>query len=304
MPLPRSIVVFRQLPAQTKRLPIGQSGGAGDRAVGHEDARLARTDAGYLSTVPENPQRSRAVKSAATVRYAEPDHSASTDRRRDLDRRELVPVRTILTTIGLVFAAALTLLIIYETRRVLVWVVIAAFFAVALYPVVSWVQERVSWCRRWLATLLVFLLVVLVLGSLVAVFAVPLAREGTTFAGQLPALLADARAGRGPVGELLTRINAEQYVDQYQDRIGEFASGLGTAALSFARSIATGVAAAVTIFILAYLLVLEGPKITGGTLALFPPARAHRIRHVAADCAKTITATCPAICSSALSAAR
>ncbi|MGH3928688.1 MAG: AI-2E family transporter [Pseudonocardiaceae bacterium] len=105
----------------------------------------------------------------------------------------------------------------------------------------------------------------------------------------MPTLLADARAGRGPVGELLTRINAVQFVQQYQDRIDDFASGIGTAALSFARSVATGVAAAVTIFILAYLLVLEGPKITSSTLALFPPTRAHRIRHVAADCAKTIT---------------
>jgi predicted PurR-regulated permease PerM len=44
-----------------------------------------------------------------------------------------------------------------------------------------------------------------------------------------------------------------------------------------------------TIFILSYLLVLEGPKFIGSTLALFRPAHAQRIRHVGADCAKTIT---------------
>ncbi|HEX2298189.1 MAG TPA: AI-2E family transporter, partial [Pseudonocardiaceae bacterium] len=217
---------------------------------------------------------------------AEPASSAP---RSEPERRERVPVRTILVSISLVLATALSLLLIYEIRRVLVWVIIAAFFAVALYPVVNRVERRITWCRRWLATLLVFLLVLVVVGGLVAVFAVPLARQGAAFAAQLPALVADARAGRGPVGELLARVNALEWVQQHQDRIGEFASGLGTSALAFVTSVATAVAAAVTIFILAYLLVLEGPKALSSTLALFPPARAERIRHVGADCAKTIT---------------
>ncbi|MDT0353338.1 hypothetical protein [Pseudonocardia charpentierae] len=35
--------------------------------------------------------------------------------------------------------------------------VIALFFTVALYPLVNWVQRRMTWCRRSLATLVVFL---------------------------------------------------------------------------------------------------------------------------------------------------
>jgi predicted PurR-regulated permease PerM len=49
------------------------------------------------------------------------------------------------------------------------------------------------------------------------------------------------------------------------------------------------VAGLVTIFVLAYLMVLEGPKIVDGTLALFNQSRATRIRHVADDCARSIT---------------
>ncbi|HEU0088172.1 MAG TPA: AI-2E family transporter [Pseudonocardiaceae bacterium] len=202
--------------------------------------------------------------------------------------QERVPVRTILTTIGLVLATALVLLLIYEVRRVLVWIVIAVFFAVALYPVVNWVQQRVA-RHRWLATLLVFLVVVLVLGGLGAVFAVPLAQEGTAFASQLPALVADARAGRGPIGELLVRVHALQFVEQHQDRIGGFAANLGTSALSFASGIVNGIVATVTVFILAYLIVLQGPLIVGGTLALLSPQYARRIRQVGRECTKTIT---------------
>jgi predicted PurR-regulated permease PerM len=56
--------------------------------------------------------------------------------------------------------------------------VVAGFFTITLYPVVAWVQRRLSCCPRWLATLLVFLLVFLLLAGLLTVFAVPLAPGG------------------------------------------------------------------------------------------------------------------------------
>jgi predicted PurR-regulated permease PerM len=203
--------------------------------------------------------------------------------------RERVPVRTILAAIGLVLATALLLLLIHEIRRVLVWMVIAAFFAVALYPLVNWIQRLLPWCRRSLATLVVFLLVLALLAGVIAVFAVPLAQEGATLARQLPGLVEDARAGRGPIGHLLDRTHVLEYVQRNQGRIREFVSGLGAPALGFLRSAATGVAGIVTIFVLAFLMVLQGPKLVEGTLALFRQDRAERIRAVGADCAKTIT---------------
>jgi predicted PurR-regulated permease PerM len=204
--------------------------------------------------------------------------------------RPAVPVRTILAVIGLVLATALLLYIVMETRQVLTWIVIAAFFAVALYPLVGWIQRRVLGDRlRSLATLLVFLLVFLALAGLVTLFAVPLAREGTKFAGQLPDLIDQARAGRGPIGDLLQRTNALEYVQNNEGKIRSFATGLTTPAAGVLRGIATGIAGAVTIFVLSYLMVLEGPKAVDGALNLFEPRTATRIRRVGADCAKSIT---------------
>jgi predicted PurR-regulated permease PerM len=200
-----------------------------------------------------------------------------------------VPVRTILATIGLVLATVVAVLFVMRVEQVLVWMLIALFFTVALFPAVSWVQRRMTWCRRSLATLVVFLVVVLVLGGLLTAFAVPLANQGADLAGQLPRIIADARAGRGPVGDLLERTNALQFVQNNEARIREFATGLGTPALNLLRGLGTGVVAAVTIFVLSYLAVLEGPKVVEGTLALFPAQRAERIRRVTRDCAKTVT---------------
>ncbi len=201
-----------------------------------------------------------------------------------------MPVRTILATIVLVLTAALALYLVIETRRVLTWMVIAVFFAVALYPLAAWVQRRVLGDRwRALATFLVFLVVFLGLGGLVTAFAFPLVQEGTKFAGQLPDLIADARAGQGPVGRLLERSNALQWVQDNQDRIDSFVNGLTAPAAGVLRSVATGIAGAATVFVLAYLMVLEGPKVVDGAISVFDPATGERIRRVGADCAKSVT---------------
>ncbi|MGW3097056.1 AI-2E family transporter [Streptomyces sp. NPDC001102] len=202
--------------------------------------------------------------------------------------RRPVPVRTILAAIGLVLTAYVALQLVVQTRRVLVWIVIALFFAVALYPAVDALERRFTRCRRSVATLLVFLLAVVVVGGLVALFVTPLAQEGSRLAGRLPHLIEDARAGRGPVGDLLERTHALRYVQQHRGQIRSFATGLGTPALAFVRSAATTVAGTVTIFVLAYLMVLEGPKVVGGALALTDEARAARIRRVGAECARTV----------------
>jgi predicted PurR-regulated permease PerM len=202
--------------------------------------------------------------------------------------REPVPVRTILVTIGLVLTTVALILVLREIRQVLTWIVVALFFAVALYPVVGWVERRLGG-RRAVATLLVFLVVVLLLAGLVSAFVVPLAQEGTKLATQLPEEVTRARNGQGPVGELLNRTHALQYVQQNQDKISAFGRGLTTPAAGVLRGVATGVAGTLTVFVLAYLMVLEGPKVAHGTLAIFAPTTAERIRRVSGDCAKSIT---------------
>jgi predicted PurR-regulated permease PerM len=197
--------------------------------------------------------------------------------------------RYTLVVIGLILATLLVLGLAYETRQVLTWIVVAVFFAVALHPAVSWLVRKVSWIQRWLATLIVYLLAVLFIAGLVAVFVVPLVREGTQLADQMPKLVEDIRAGRGPIGNLAARFHVINYIQSHSTQIRGYISGLGAPTLAALRGAATGVAGVVTIFVLSYLMVLEAPKVVDGFLALFHEQRADRIRRVSQDCAKTIT---------------
>ena len=202
-----------------------------------------------------------------------------------------VPTRTILATIALLLVTALLLYVLVETRQILTWCVVGAFFAVALAPVVGFVQRKVfRGKRRSLATLLVFLVAFVLLAAVITAFSVPLAQEGTKVAGQLPDIIDDARNGRGPIGDLLERTNALQWVQDNQDKISDFASGLTTPAKGVLGGIATGVTGLVTVIVLAYLMVLEGPKIVTGFTHLFAPAGSARTAPARSP------ATCPATC--------
>ena len=199
-----------------------------------------------------------------------------------------VPVRTIAATIGMVLLTILTLLLIRALSRVLVWMAIAAFFAVALYPAVNWLDRRVGG-RRWLATLIIFVGAVVVILGLIALLVTPLVREGTQLAQKAPDLVEQARAGRGPLGDLVQRYHIDDYLTRNEGRIREGLSQLGAPALHVLRAAAETVAGIITIFVLAYLMVLEGPLIVDGTLALLPDRHRERTLRVGADCARTVT---------------
>jgi predicted PurR-regulated permease PerM len=168
--------------------------------------------------------------------------------------------------------------------------VVALLSSVAIYPLVGWVQRHLTRSHRLLATLLVFLVVLILIAGLVTLFAVPLAREGGLFVEQFPHLLEEARAGRGVIGRLLDRTGVLHYLEENQDSIRAYASGLTAPAARVLQSVATGVAGLITIFVLSLLMVLEGPKLVDGALSLIAnPQTRQRVHRVGADCAKSIT---------------
>jgi predicted PurR-regulated permease PerM len=223
----------------------------------------------------------------------EPDRPAGerTDEPADdrvfVSRRERVPLRTIVATVGVVLATAAILLLAWEVRRVLTWILVAALLAVILGPLVDVVERRLH-LRRALATLLVFVVVLLAFAGLLTAFIRPLVREGGQLADRAPAYVEQARSGRGPVGALIKRYNIEQYVERNQARIRELGNRITSPALGVLRSVASTAVALVTIFVLVFLMVMQGPKLLSALTEALPEKRRERVRRVAADSSRAV----------------
>ena len=204
------------------------------------------------------------------------------------DERQPVPVRTMLVGIALVVATYLTLRAIVLLAHIETLLVVAAFFAVVLTPAVDLVRRKLH-VSRGLSTAIVFIAGLALLGALMYAFISPLVDEGREFADNFPTYVSDAREGRGPAGDLVKRYNLDERLRDAQSSIEESLSNAGGSALKVAGRVLGGVASLVTILVLSLMMILYGPDILRGALAILDPPRQDRVRAVASDCARALT---------------
>ena len=202
--------------------------------------------------------------------------------------RNAVPWRTIWATIGSVVLALAAIAVVKSVSRVLIWIVIAGFFAIVLSPPVDFLEHKVK-VRRSVATILVFLTVLGAMGGLLYTFITPIVDQSQEFADNFPRYVEDAKAGKGPLGGLVKRYDLDRRIEERRDDFQQALNNLGSNSLDILRGVGNAVAAALTIFVLTILMLLTGPRMMRTGLGALSPPVAERVRHVAADCAKAVT---------------
>ena len=191
-----------------------------------------------------------------------------------------VPLRTILTTVGIVVGVYLAGRIIYRLRDVLLLLIVSGFLAVVLNPLVVALQ-RWKVQRRGYAVAIVTLWGLLVFAGLAVAFGYPLVNGITHLADQLPAYVANAEHGKGWIGHLVRRYHIQTWVQQNAPKLVSFGQQLGKPALTVGKGAVSLLIALATIFILVVLMLIQGPNMREGVLKLMPPERAARYTAVA-----------------------
>jgi predicted PurR-regulated permease PerM len=196
--------------------------------------------------------------------------------------------RTVLRVLLIVIGVAIALEVVWIARHVLAWVVVALFLALALNPLVSWIQRRTS-LSRGLAIGVAYLLVLIVIVAVAGTFLPKLIDEVNGFVQALPNYVEDLTHGRGRLGFLERRYQIVEKVRQ-QVEMGGAARvlGLSGAALSVTKSIVTLVVATLTIIFLTFFMLLEGRMWMERIYSLFPDQSQARVRKVGDDIYKTV----------------
>jgi predicted PurR-regulated permease PerM len=202
--------------------------------------------------------------------------------------REPIPWRVIFASIFSVVAVFVAIGLVRDLARIITWLVIAGFFAVLLTPPVDFLVNRLRF-RRALATLVVFLLGLGLFSAMTYAFVRPIVDQSQEFVDNLPRYVADAEAGRGPIGDLVTRYDLDERLEANQDRFRDALNELGRNSLDILRNVGNAVAAGLTIFVLAFLMILQGPDIVRTVQNALSPSTRDRVGRVAADCAKSVT---------------
>ena len=196
--------------------------------------------------------------------------------------------RTILIVIGIVLAIVVLIEVLVNARQVLTWILIAAFLALALNPLVDLFRRR-GVRRRAVASALAFLSAVAVLAALGGTLIPLLVEEINEFAQALPGYVGDLVEGRGRLGFLQTEYGL---VDRVEDAVGGLdlgrLAGVSGAAVAVTRSIITAIVAVITIAFLTFFMLLEGPGLIERAYALMSPTAEVRWRRVGRDIYRTV----------------
>ena len=190
-----------------------------------------------------------------------------------------VPIGTILATVGIVVGVYLAGKVLYRLRDIVLIMVVGAFVALLLNPMVAWLQ-RLGLRRRGLAVAVVTVVAMLVFGAIAFAFGSPLVRALTHFAHALPAYVKDAEAGHGWIGHLVRHYHIVYWVKKNSPKIVSFAESLSRPVLAVGKGALAAVAYLVVLFFFVLLLLLEAPKMKAATLGYLAPTSRERWRHL------------------------
>lgn len=170
------------------------------------------------------------------------------------------------TFIRLAVLSVLTIGLILAVRRAehaLLLVFTAFFLALALNAPVHWLSQRLPGKRRGsrsLATTISFLLVILVIGGFIASITPPLVRQTESFVNAAPKLIRDFRSQDSTTGRLIRRYHLEKQVDTFSQQLSDRLKHIGGAAFSTLQKIGSSIFSLLTILVLTFMMLVEGPR--------------------------------------------
>ena len=196
--------------------------------------------------------------------------------------------RAILTVIGVVLAVAIVLEVIWVTRSVIIWVLIAVFLAMALNPAVDWFMRH-GIKRRGYAAALTYVLALVAIGAIAYAFIPTLVNQVNEFVQAVPGYVDDLTKGRGRLGFLETKYHiVEKIREQVKEGGASRVLGLTGAAISITKSVISLVVATITIAFLTFFMLLEGPTWMDRIFGLLPEPSRPRWRKVGYDVYRTV----------------
>lgn len=194
--------------------------------------------------------------------------------------------RTIVRVMVVVVLVLLGLAAISKASYALSLVGMAFFLALALNAPVRWFERHFPGKKRNHrvgATAVSFLIVIVALFAFLASIVPPLIRQTGNFIDRVPALVNEVQDEGSPVGKFIERYNLQDDIDSLSSQVSSQFDDVGTAALSGLTTAAGTVVAALTVLVLTFMMLIEGPRWIRVIRDVIPAAHRARTDKLARD---------------------
>jgi predicted PurR-regulated permease PerM len=205
---------------------------------------------------------------------------------RALDDRH-VPIRTILVVDAVVILTWVAYRLLGRLRELILWILIAAFIALVLNPIVGFLQRHRF--RRSAAIGVVFTAAVLVFLGLAFLFGYPLVNSLTHLSSRLPDMVSQVKKGHGWLAHLLQRLHLLSWVQKNAPKLQQAAQNLSKPALGVGKAVVGTIVALTTIAFLSLFMLLEAPVLRKVALGAIPVDHRDSVEGVAHRVSQSVT---------------
>ena len=193
----------------------------------------------------------------------------------------------ILVILSFIFMSALR-----HATHALILIFTAFFLALALNAPVRWLADRIPGKRRGsrtLGTSLSFIVIIALLFGFLASIVPPLIRQTSNFIDVAPSLIEDARSEDSGLGRFIRKYNLQDQTEKFSSQLSERLDNVsGTAVSTFTR-ITSSIFSTLTILVLTFMMLIEGPSWIKFARRLIPDEKESHLSHMAQDMYKVIT---------------
>lgn len=213
-------------------------------------------------------------------------------KKRDNAVEVTVTNQTIIRVVGLVILSFLFLAGVRRAGHTLVLIFTAIFLALALNQPVQWLAKHIPGKRkgsRPLATGLSFLFIIVMLIAFLASIVPPLVRQTSNFIDVAPQLVEDARDEDTALGSFIRRYQLEDQMDKLSGEISSRAGNIGSSALTSFGKVGSSIFSTLTILVLTFMMLVEGPAWRRFFLRLVRKDRKEHVEELSRDMYRVIT---------------
>lgn len=199
--------------------------------------------------------------------------------------------RTIWRVFALTLAFIVLVAAVKQAAHALVLIFTAFFFALALNAPVQWVARRIPGKKRGsrsLATSLSVVVVLLLLTAFLASIVPPFVRQISSLVDTAPRIVSDLHSENSDLGRFIERYNLQSQVDSFSSDLEDRLKGVSGKAVSVVAGVGSSAFAFLTVTVLAFMMLVEGPRWLKIAEELVPDNKREHVRELATAMYKVI----------------
>lgn len=191
-----------------------------------------------------------------------------------------ISTETIVKAVVVVVLSVFLLSVLRYIATPIKLITVAAFLALALNPAVSWFAKRLRSKSRVRATAISYLVILFMVVGFIILVVPPLAKQGNEFVRTIPTSVVDIENQDTPLVRFIRERNLTEEYSELVDNVKNNLLNFGTRAVDTVNAIGSALVAVVTVLILTFMMLVEGPAWLERFWALQPKSKLAKRKRV------------------------